>query len=105
MHGAEQPAADIDLLHPTGEVALDDWPFCDVFVIRSGDDFSLARWRSGMWFWGEADTIFGQAYRAGLQVLFLAGAVMSGEMTVLIEETGLDLRRAQDTYRARCLSK
>ena len=96
------PADTIDLSRAIGEVALDDWPHCNFLVVRTQRGFSLATWQSGLWTFGEGDRVYGPVDRAGLQMIAVAGPVMSGEMSVEVEEVGVDLARAQSVFYKRC---
>jgi hypothetical protein len=93
---------DADLTRRTGEIALANWPECEFFVIETKYGFSLATWRSGLWFWDENDAVYGSADETGRHTVLVVGAVMSGEMALEFEETGTNLRRAQKAYYSRC---
>lgn len=96
------PSPGPDLPRRTGEIALANWPECEFFVIETKRGFSLATWKSGLWFWDDADRIYGPVEETGRHILLVVGPVMSGEMAVEFEETGVDLRRAQTAYYNRC---
>jgi hypothetical protein len=98
----EHEALNPDILSKTGDIALDDWPFCDFFVIHTDHGFSLALWQSGMWIFGEGDDVYGPADQVGQQSILLADIVMSGPMTVQIEAVGVSLPRAQAAFYKRC---
>ena len=92
----------LDLTQSTGEVVLGHWPDCPFLVIETKDSFSLATWVSGLWTWDEGDRVYGPADRAGRQTVLVVGMVMSGEMTLDVEEITTDTRRAQKRYYKRC---
>jgi hypothetical protein len=91
-----------DLTRSTGQIALADWPFCDFFIIHTSDGFALVTWQRGMWFFEEGDVVYGALDQSGVRSLHVAGHVMSGEVTVGLEEVGTDLRRAQKAFYKRC---
>ena len=91
-----------DLTRSTGEVVLGHWPDCSFLIIETKDSFSLATWVSGLWTWDEGDRVYGPADRAGRQTVLVVGTVMSGEMTLDVEEITTDTRRAQKRYYKRC---
>jgi hypothetical protein len=101
-----QPAAlaqsRFDLTRSTGEVVLGHWPDCAFLVIETKDSFSLTTWVSGLWSWDEGDRVYGPADQMGRQTVLVVGEVMSGDMTLDIEETTTDSRRAQKAYYKRC---
>jgi hypothetical protein len=92
----------LDLTQSTGEVVLGHWPDCPFLVIETKNSFSLATWVSGLWTWDEGDRVYGPADRAGSQTVLVVGMVMSGEMTLDIEDITTDVRRAQKRYYKRC---
>lgn len=98
----EHEIPDPEVLSKTGDVALDNWPYCDFFVIRTGEGFSLALWQSGMWIFGEGDDVYGPATQVGRQSILLAGTIMSGQMTIKIEAVGVSLAAAQAAFYKRC---
>jgi hypothetical protein len=100
--GDKRPLSDPAALYRTGDVALDNWPNCDFFVVHTAHGFSLAMWQSGMWIFGEGDQVYGLANHVGQQSILLAGMVMSGQMTVEIEAVGVDLPHAQAAFYKRC---
>jgi hypothetical protein len=91
-----------DLTRSTGAVALADWPFCNFLVLQTPKGFALAMWKSGIWFFEETDVVHGSLDGIGAHTIHVTGSVMSGEMTVDIEEAGTDLRSAQKAYYKRC---
>ena len=91
-----------DLTRSTGEVVLGHWPDCTFLVIEAKGGFSLATWVSGLWTWDEGDRVYGPADQVGRQTVLVVGMVMSGEMTLDIEEITTDIRRAQKRYYKRC---
>ena len=91
-----------DLTRSTGEVVLGYWPDCSFLVIEAKSGFSLATWVSGYWMWDEGDRVYGPADQAGRQTVLVVGNVMSGDMTLDIDETTTDTRRAQRSYYMRC---
>ena len=93
---------DPDILFKTGDIALDNWPYCDFFVIHTDHGFSLAMWQSGMWIFGEGDDVYGPADQVGQQSILLAGTIMSGQMTVEIEAVEVSLAVAQAAFYKRC---
>jgi hypothetical protein len=93
---------DFDLTRRTGEIALANWPDCNSLVIETENGFSLGMWVSGYWMWDESDRVYGPANQVGRQTVLVVGWVMSGEMTLDLEETGTDLKRAQKFYYSRC---
>jgi hypothetical protein len=99
---ALQPSSDLDLTRVTGEVALDDWPFCDFLVVHTDRGFSLVTWQSGLWTFGEGDRVYGPVQHSGPQTILIAGPVLSGEMMVDVEEVGVDLQHAQSSFYTRC---
>lgn len=98
----EADAVRPDLKRSTGEIALADWPSCNFFIIHSPHGFAPVTWPSGMWFFDEGDLVYGALDQSGIRLLHTAGTVMTGEMTVEIEEVGADLRRAQRAFYKRC---
>jgi len=98
----EHEMRDPDILARTGDIALDNWPFCDFFVIHTDHGFSLAMWQSGMWIFGEGDDVYGPADQVGRQSILLAGTITSGQMTVEIEAVGASLAAAQAAFYKRC---
>jgi hypothetical protein len=92
----------LDLTRATGEVALGHWPDCSFLVIETKDGLSLATWVSGLWTWDEGDRVYGPADQTGRQTVLVVGTVMSGEMTLDIEEITTDIRRAQKRYHKLC---
>jgi hypothetical protein len=98
----DHPLPDPDVLAKMGDVALDNWPQCDFFVVHTKQGFSLVMWRSGMWVFGEGDDVYGRADRIGPQSILLAGPILSGQMNVEIEAVGVDLSTAQDAFYKRC---
>jgi hypothetical protein len=100
--GEEHSLVDPSSMTQTGDVALDDWPNCNFFVVHTEQGFSLVMWQSGMWIFGEGDQVYGHANQIGQQSILLAGIVMSGHMTVEIEAVGVDLARAQAAFYKRC---
>jgi hypothetical protein len=96
-----------DLATRSGLIALSNWPQCDFLILLAGTEFSgsnysLATWKSGMWFWEEGDPFYGAVRAPGMQVILVAGTVMTGEMTIEVEEVGVTLSRAQSAYYHRC---
>ena len=100
--GDERTPLDPISMFQTGDVALDNWPHCDFFVVHTAHQFSLVMWQSGMWIFGEGDHVYGPANQVGLQSILLAGIIMSGQMTVAIEAVGVDLAQAQAAFYKRC---
>jgi hypothetical protein len=100
--GDERSPSDPSPIVQTGDVALDDWPNCDFFVVHTAHGFSLVLWHSGMWIFGEGDYVYGPANQIGRQSILLSGIVMSGQMTVEIEAVGVDLPDAQAAFYKRC---
>ena len=98
----ERQLPEHDELAKTGDVALDDWPMCDFFVVHTSRGFALVMWQSGLWIFGEGDDVYGLADRVGRQTILLAGPILSGQMTVDIEATGVDLADAQAAFYKRC---
>jgi hypothetical protein len=102
LGGAGASPLEPDLTHTTGVIALADWPFCDFLVIKTHEGFVLAMWKSGMWFFEEGVAIHGSLDQVGAHTIHETGSIMSGEMTVEIEEVAVDLRQAQKAYYRRC---
>jgi hypothetical protein len=98
----ETPSAEFEPLIGMGDVALDNWPFCDFFVVHTDQGFALARWQSGLWTFTEGDHVYGLADRPGQQTIWLSGPILSGEMIVDLEAVRVDLPTAQDTFYRRC---
>lgn len=98
----ETPRYEPDLEAKSGTIALSDWPFCDFFVIDTGHGFALVQWASGMWIFDEADPVLGRVDRTGVQTIHVDGLITAGDMTVNVEEVGVDLRLAQRAFYRRC---
>ena len=82
-----------------GEVAVTDSPFCEFFVVGTERGFSLLDWRGGLYVIVEGDLLGGPLNNTGLHVFAFDS---SGEMRAHVEEVGVNLTRAQDSYYSRC---
>lgn len=82
-----------------GEVALEYSPFCSFFVVRTQRGFSLLSWRGGLEVFSEGDLVEGPLHRHGAATI---GILDHGEMEAMIEDWGVDLKRAQNTFYSRC---
>jgi len=82
-----------------GEVALEYSPFCSFFVVRTQRGFSLLSWRGGLEVFSEGDLVEGPLHRHGTATISI---LYYGEMEAMIEDWGVDLKRAQNTFYSRC---
>jgi hypothetical protein len=85
-----------------GTIALSDWPYCVFAVIDAGHGFALIQRSSRMWIFDEVDPVLGRVDRTGVQTVHLDGLITAGDMIVIVEEVGVDLRFAQKAFYRRC---
>ena len=90
------------ILFKSGDIALDNWPFCDFFVVHTKDGFALMLWQRGMGVYGEGDDIYGLTDRTGQQTVLVASEIVSGHMSVNVEVNGVNLPHAQAAFYKRC---
>jgi len=98
----EGRSLDADVLYRAGDVALDDWPSCDFFVVHTQHGFSLMEWQRGSGIFGEGDDIYGLTDHTGLQTVLVASLILSGQISIRVEAVGLDLPHAQAAFYKRC---
>ena len=87
---------------PSGEIALSDWPLCDVFVVRGAHGYSVMRWQGGLWVFVRGDEVYGRVDVLGPQPLVSVGGVTSGRMMVSVDDVVPDAAAAESLFRERC---
>ena len=82
-----------------GQVAMEDTPGCDEFVVETAGGYVLLEWYGGVTSVWEGDKVFGDLHSYGMKDIYIDGR---GEMRVWIDDFMVGYSKASSYFEEAC---